>query len=1069
MSFSALFIRRPVATILIAIAMVVAGGFAYFQLPVAALPNVEFPVISVSASLPGAAPDAMATSVATPLIKQFTQIPAVTSISATSTQGSTSIVLQFDLARNIDQAGADVQAAIDRTLRQLPANMTSPPSYRKTNPADSPIMLVALQSDTQSLTQLDSYAEDVISPALSTLDGVGQVQVFGAKQYAVRVEVQPAAMTARNIGIDQLDAALSSANSITPMGTIANAQQQITLESNATPSNAAEFRQIIIADPAGKPVRLGDVANVIDSVANTQNASSYDGKPAIVLSVFRQPGANTVSVADEVRAALPRFTADLGPSAKISVLNDRSSSVKAAVNDVELTLMVIIGLVVLVIYAFLRRVRATLIPALAVPTSLIVTFGAMYLLGLSIDNISLLGLTLAVGLVVDDAIVMLENIVRHIDEGMAPMEAALKGSSEIGFTIISITVSLVAVFLPVLLMGGVVGKLLNEFAVVVSIAIVASAIISLTLTPMLSARLPAKTETGTRRPPLTERLFAGLLGGYRTALDFCLRLRPAILVVFLLTIVATGWLFMTINKSFLPVEDIGQLNISTQARQDISFPAMQALQDQVVKVVSAQPFVAHVASTVGGGFGASGSNSGSLNVQLTPRRPDLDTVLATLRRELGKVPGISSFVVPVQDFQLGGRSSASQYQFVVEANNSDDLYTWAQRLTAAMQQDGGHFADVTNDIRNNALQAQLVVDQQRASLLGITQQQLRSTLYSDFGTNQATTIYGSSDSYPVIVELDPSMNWGSNELDQIQIRSTTTGKLVPLSAFATGRAQGGDAGGVTTGAAAGGDHLVQPAGRGGARHGGEPARRDQGQCRRAHQHHHLAGRHRPGVPAGPGQPAAADRGGDRGDLYRAGDPLRELHPPADHPDRLALGGHGGAAVAAIAAYRSEHHRHYRAADADRHRQEERHHDGGFRAAATTGRDGAVRCHPRGLPDPLPADHDDHDGGDHGHAADRAGAGRQRRTAPAAGRGGGGRADRFAGADPVRDAGDLSLHGAVAGFRRRPAGAAAPPCTPGEAAGAAGVTMARPFAGTFRGTVRERRSDPGASCNRTATL
>jgi HAE1 family hydrophobic/amphiphilic exporter-1 len=784
MSFSALFIRRPVATILIAIAMVVAGGFAYFQLPVAALPNVEFPVISVSASLPGAAPDAMATSVATPLIKQFTQIPAVTSISATSTQGSTSIVLQFDLARNIDQAGADVQAAIDRTLRQLPANMTSPPSYRKTNPADSPIMLVALQSDTQSLTQLDSYAEDVISPALSTLDGVGQVQVFGAKQYAVRVEVQPAAMTARNIGIDQLDAALSSANSITPMGTIANTQQQITLESNASPSNAAQFRQIIIADPAGKPVRLGDVANVIDSVANTQNASSYDGKPAIVLSVFRQPGANTVSVADEVRAALPRFTADLGPSARISVLNDRSSSVKAAVNDVELTLMVIIGLVVLVIYAFLRRVRATLIPALAVPTSLIVTFGAMYLLGLSIDNISLLGLTLAVGLVVDDAIVMLENIVRHIDEGMAPMEAALKGSSEIGFTIISITVSLVAVFLPVLLMGGVVGKLLNEFAVVVSIAIVASAIISLTLTPMLSARLPAKTENGSRRPPLTERLFAGLLGGYRTALDFCLRLRPAILVVFLVTIVATGWLFTTINKSFLPVEDIGQLNISTQARQDISFPAMQALQDQVVKVVSAQPFVAHVASTVGGGFGASGSNSGSLNVQLTPKRPDLDRVLATLRRELGKVPGISSFVVPVQDFQLGGRSSASQYQFVVEANNSDDLYTWAQKLTAAMQQDGGHFADVTNDIRNNALQAQLVVDQQRASLLGITQQQLRSTLYSDFGTNQATTIYGSSDSYPVIVELDPAMNWGTNELDQIQIRSTTTGKLVPLSAFA---------------------------------------------------------------------------------------------------------------------------------------------------------------------------------------------------------------------------------------------------------------------------------------------
>ncbi len=785
MNISALFIRRPVATILIAVAMVVAGAFAYFQLPVAALPDVEFPIISVSASLPGAAPDSMAASVATPLIKQFTLIPAVTSISATSTQGSTSIVLQFDLHRNIDQAAADVQSAIDRTLRQLPPNMTTPPSYRKINPADSPIMLVALQSGTQSLTQLDSYAEDVMSPALSTINGVGEVQVFGAKEYAVRVDVDPQALTARNIGIDQLTTAISSSNSISPMGTIANQKQQIALESNDDPQNAAQFRQIIIADPDGHPVRLGDVANVKDSVANTLSASTFDGQPAIVLAVFRQPGANTVAVADQVKAALPRFTTDLGASARLNLLNDRSTSIKQAVSDVELTLALTIGLVVLVIFAFLRRVSATVIPALAVPTSLIVTFGAMYLFGLSIDNISLLGLTLAVGLVVDDAIVMLENIVRHIDEGMAPMDAAIKGSGEIGFTIISITISLIAVFLPVLLMGGVVGELLNEFAVVVTIAITASAVISLTLTAMLGARLPpARHEKAKRPKAITERIFDGALAGYRYGLDFCFRFKPLVLLVFVLSIVATSVLFITINKGFLPTEDIGQINISTQARQDISFPAMQALQAQVASVVSKEPFVAHVASSVGGGFGSSTLNKGSLNVQLKPQRPDLNTVLTTLRRDLGKVPGISSFAVPVQNLTLGGRQSASQYQFVVQAENSSDLYVWAQKITAAMAADRTHYADVTNDIQDNALQAELVVDQDKASLLGITQQQLRTSLYSDFGTNQATTIFGSGDSYPVIVELDPTIPWTADDLNQIQVRSTT-GTLVPLSSFAT--------------------------------------------------------------------------------------------------------------------------------------------------------------------------------------------------------------------------------------------------------------------------------------------
>ena len=780
MNVSELFIRRPVATILLAVAMIAAGAFAYQFLPVAALPNVDFPVISVSAQLPGAAPDTMANSVATPLIKQFSTIPAITTITASSTQGSTSIVMQFDLNRDIDQAAADVQSAIDRTLRQLPANMTSPPSYRKSNPADAPIMLLALQSDTQSLTQLNAYGQDVISPALSTIDGVGEVQVFGAQEYAVRVEVNPSALAARSIGLDQVGTDIASANSIAPIGTINGPQQALALESNQQPSNAAQFRQIIIATPGGNPVRLGDVANVIDSVANTKSAASYDGRPAVVLAVFRQPGANTVGVADRIKSTLPKFLNDLGQTAQLSVLNDRSTSIRAAVNDVEMTLGITVLLVVLVIFLFLRRFTATMIPALAVPASLIATFGVMYLLGFSVDNISLLGLTLAVGLVVDDAIVMLENIVRHIEEGMAPMEAALRGSGEIGFTIVSITISLVAVFIPVLLMGGVVGKIFNEFAVVVTIAIIVSAIISLTLTPMLAARLPPhKPLPPDQKPPLTERAFRKLLDGYEWLLDLCLKFKPLILGVFVLTVIATVMLFGAINKGFLPTEDIGELSISTQARQDISFTDMLALQNQVAAMVRAEPFVAHLGSNTS-------VNQGNLFVELVPKneRPKLDDVLFKLRGDLAKIPGISSFVVPVQNITVGGRQSQSTYQLVVQSSDRPSLYDAATKLTSALTKDTAHFANVTNDLRANAQQATIVVDQDKASLLGITAAQLRSSLYSGFGTNQASTIFGAGDSYEVIVELDPTIPWTTDKLAQIYIRSSS-GKLVQLGAFAT--------------------------------------------------------------------------------------------------------------------------------------------------------------------------------------------------------------------------------------------------------------------------------------------
>lgn len=784
MNISAPFIRRPVATILLAIALVGAGLFAFHYLPVAALPNVDFPVVTVSASLPGASPDTMANSVATPLIKQFTTIPAVQSMTAKSVQGSTSIVIQFDLNRDIDQAAADVQAAIARTLRQLPANMTTPPSYRKVNPADAPIVLLALQSKTMTMPELDEFAEQVVSPALSQLAGVGEVQVFGAKKYAVRAEVNPYALAGLGIGIDQVTSAIAAANSIAPVGTLEGANQNLAIQTDTQMTTADQFRQIVITSPGGKPVRLGDVANVVDSVANTQTLSTYDGAPSLVLAVFREPDANTVAVVDQVKAMLPKFAGDLGPSGSLNVLNDRATSITQAVNDVELTLAITIGLVALVILLFLRRLTITIIPTLAVPISLIATLAVMYVLGFSIDNISLLGLTLAVGLVVDDAIVMLENIVRHIEEGTPPFAAALAGSREVGFTIVSITASLVAVFLPILLMGGIVGRIFNEFAMVVTISIIASALVSLTLTPMLAARLSPK-RAGAPSAGHGEHRETRFLSAYRWLLDLALRFRPVVLVIFIGTIVATVYLFETAPKGFLPQEDIGQLSVSTQARQDISFKDMLALQTKVADALQAKPYVAHVASVVGGGFGSSTSNTGSMFVELKPKseRPALSAIQDDLRRSLGQIAGISSFVTPVQNLRLGGVSSASTYQFVVQGIDRTELLSWAAKIQDAMSHDP-HFADVTTDVQDNAPQAQLVVDRDRASMLGITSEQLRNSLYGGFGSNQASTIFKTGDSYQVIVEYDPSLPWTADMLNALQVRAPATGKVVPLASFA---------------------------------------------------------------------------------------------------------------------------------------------------------------------------------------------------------------------------------------------------------------------------------------------
>jgi hydrophobic/amphiphilic exporter-1 (mainly G- bacteria), HAE1 family len=781
-SISAIFIRRPVATILLIIGLLMAGTAAFRQLPVAALPQADFPTINVSAQLAGASPDTMAAAVATPLIKQFQTIAGIDSITASSSLGSTSITIQFALNRDIDAAAADVQAAIARASRALPSNLTSTPSYRKVNPASSPIIILALTSDTAPLTQMDDIAQNVLSPALSTIDGVAQAQVYGSKTYAVRVEADSDKLNARGISLIQLASALKAANDQTPLGTLQSNSQAMSLNMNTQRTNADEFRNLIVATPKGGVVHLGDVARVEDSIENLNQGSWLDGHPTIALAVLRQPDANTVEVVDQIKKKIPELESDLPASMHIEVVNDASNSIRQAVSDVQETLAITIGLVVLVIYLFLRRISATLIPALAVPLSIVATFGVMYWLNLSIDNISLLGLTLAVGLVVDDAIVMLENIVRHVEEGMSPMEAAIKGSGEVTATIISMSLSLVAVFLPILLMGGVVGRVLNEFGVVVSLSILASALVSLTVTPMLAARLPHVPHKEHTKPTLFERVN----NSYDRGVAWSLNHRGLILILFLLSFAGSAWLFATLPRSFFPTEDNGLLIISTQSRQDISFEGMKGLQLQAASIVSSNPAVEHVTATLGAGPGGATFNAGSLLVQLKDRsqRPALNVTLGQLRQALSNVAGLKSFITPIQSLRFGGRSTQSQYQVVLKSLNANDTREWSRKLADAMKAESGTFIDVASDLQNNALQADIQVDNDRANSLGVTSAAIRNTLEAAFGTLTATQIQTTGDSYNVILELDQSQPWDEQRLGSILVPSTS-GTLVPLGSFST--------------------------------------------------------------------------------------------------------------------------------------------------------------------------------------------------------------------------------------------------------------------------------------------
>jgi HAE1 family hydrophobic/amphiphilic exporter-1 len=785
MNLSELFIRRPVMTVLLNAAIVVAGIIAYGRIPVAALPSYNTPVINVTASLPGASPETMATSVALPLEKQFSTIPGLAVISSGNTLGNTSLTLEFDEGRDIDAAAVDVQAALLRAQRQLPDDMTNPPSYRKVNPADAPVLLMALTSPSLGLSDLNDYAEHLISPTLSTLEGVAQVSIFGQKRYAVRVRVLPEALSARNISLDELTNALRAANANTPVGTLEGARQTLTLQANRQLRNAAEFAELIVSSKNNNPVRLRDVARVEDSFETVKTSANFNGESSITLAVQRQPDANTVQVVDAVRRALPGFQSQLPQSVRVSLVNDRSVSIRDALHDVNLTLVGTIALVVMVIFLFLRRFVATVIPTLSLPVSLVGAVALLWGMGYTLDNVSLLGLTLAVGLVVDDAIVMLENIMRHVEEGVPPFQAALRGSREVGFTIISISSSLIAVFIPIFFMPGVIGLLFHEFAVIVSLAIVVSAFVSLTLVPMLASRF--LTDDAHKKPPGAlvrsfERAFDALLRGYTRSLDAALRRRFLVLVVALLTFVATGWLFFSIPKGFFPEEDIGQISVSTEAAEDTSFPAMVQLQDRVAALLRADPNVASV-NSINGGSGA--QNTGRMFVNLKPRgeRQPMKQVLEGLRKKTREVPGITVFLRPVQNLQLGGRQSKSQYQYILQSVKADELSDWAARVQEKLRNDP-LFRDVTTDAQLRGLQASVRIDRDRANTLGVSIEAVRTALYSAFGERQVSTIYTPVDSYQVIMELAPEAKQDERALSGVYVRSST-GALVPLSSFAT--------------------------------------------------------------------------------------------------------------------------------------------------------------------------------------------------------------------------------------------------------------------------------------------
>ncbi len=796
MSLPELCIRRPVMTTLLMLAFVIFGLFSYRLLPVAAIPRVDFPTIVVNAQLPGASPETMAASVATPLERQFSTIAGLTSMVSSSGQGVTSITMQFDLKRDIDGAALDVQSALTSAAKRLPIQMTTPPSFIKANPADAPIIFLNLRSATLPLSAVDEYAETLIAQRISTLSGVSQVLVMGQQKFAVRIQANPEALASKGMTLDDLQSSVAAANSSTPVGTLMGPDQAFTLMANPQINHADKYQNLIVAYRNGAPVKLTDVATAVDSVENDRVASWLNGERGILLGIQRQPDSNTVQVVDSVKALLPVFEAQLPASVKLGVMLDRSVSIRNSVNDVQFTLLLTAALVIMVIFIFLRNVTATIIPALALPVSIIGTFAGMELFGYTIDNLSLMALTLSVGFVVDDAIVMLENIVRHIENGERVMDAAFRGSREIAFTIVSITLSLVAVFIPVLFMGGVVGRVFREFAVTISLTILISGFVSLTLTPMLASRLlkPHRPETHGFFYRLSENGFNALFAGYRAGLSLVMRWRLTTLFATLVSLVLAGYLFVTIPKGFFPIEDTGTIIGYVEAAQDVSVENMAAHTLAAAKVIKDDPNVSDVMASNGIGGSNQSLNTGSLFIALKPRDErslSATQVIQELRPKIARVAGVNAYFQALQNINLGGRPSKAAYQYTLQDSNTEELYRYAQEMREKVATLTG-FQDVNSDLQLRNRLAIINIDRDKAAQLGITVDQVRNTFYSAFGSRQISTIYEPANSYQVILELDKQFQQSPSDLAKIYLKPGTNGGPtnpnalpVPLGAVAT--------------------------------------------------------------------------------------------------------------------------------------------------------------------------------------------------------------------------------------------------------------------------------------------
>jgi multidrug efflux pump len=784
MSLSSPFIRRPVATTLLTAAIALSGAVAFRALPVSALPQIDFPTISVGASLPGASPEIMASSVATPLERQFGRIAGVTEMTSASFLGTTSITLQFDLNRNIDGAARDVQAAINAARSYLPSNLPANPTYRKVNPADSPIMIVALTSDVYDRGKMYDAASTIMAQRLSQVQGVGQVTVGGSSLPGVRVDVNPTQLNSYGLGLQDVAVMLNKQNANSPKGQISNNVTTMDVSSNDQLLKAVDYMPLVVGYHNGAAVKLSDVANVQDSTENIRAAGFVNGQPSVLIIIFRQPGANIIDTVDRIRAAIPSLKASIPAAIDVSVVLDRTTTIRASVHDVERTLIISLSLVILVVFLFLRNLRATLVPSVAVPVSLIGTFGVMYLCGYSIDNLSLMALTISTGFVVDDAIVVIENVTRYLEQGMTPMQAALKGASEIGFTVLSISISLVAVFIPILMMGGIVGRLFREFAVTLSVAILVSLLVSLTTTPMMCSRLlkHVRSENQGRLYRLSERGFQWVLRTYERSLTWVLEHAALTLAVLLITIGVNIYLFMVVPKGFFPQQDNGTVFGGIQGSQDISFQAMQAATRRIINVVKSDPAVQNAMAFTGGN-GA--SNSGFIYMGLKPledRKVSANQVIDRLRPKLIGVPGANTFLQAGQDLRIGGRMSSAQFQYTIQSDNLQDLVQWGPLLLQQMRK-MPMLADVNTDQQNSGLQMNVVYDRATAARLGITPQQIDNTLYEAFGQSQVSTMYTGVNQYHVVLEVEPKFWQSPLGLNDVYIR-TSQGKVVPLSAVA---------------------------------------------------------------------------------------------------------------------------------------------------------------------------------------------------------------------------------------------------------------------------------------------